>query len=393
MKFAGKIKWLFAFCILLLLLSPVIMHLIWTLKQEKLMNILIIDKTVTDLQKNEHASFTWLLNNLKVVKKENKTLYTQDDYYGFFPEPNEKFYVSDFEKLDSSKLVTLADKNQAIYITDSYGVYSNEWYQQQQISERSKLIYGGLSNKEINVLKYFKEQGKLIIAEFNCIGSPTEKVIRNNFEDLFHIKWTGWIGRYFDRLSEANADIPHWLINNYKSQHKGSWPFHKSGIAFVNENDQIEILEEGKELMESVPSIYTNKEHAKEFNLPEKINYPYWFDIMQTDNTTIPVSIYHIATTAKGDSIMKKNGILKTFPAVIEHAGADYTFYYFSGDFADNHISKKLAHYSGIVHVKSFFSSLYEDDRENFYWNYYYPLVSKIVADYYIQLNAKNAKK
>lgn len=153
-------------------------------------------------------------------------------------------------------------------------------------------------------------------------------------------------------------------------------------MAFVNENDQIEILEEGRDLVSVVPMIHTDQDHREDFHIPAKIAYPYWFDILQTDRVNDVVSIYHINTTAWGDSILNKNGILKNFPAVIRYTGKEYMFYYFAGDFADNHISKNLSHYSGIAFMKSMLSSFHENDREDFYWNYYYPLLSKIVISY-----------
>lgn len=383
MKFSRKQKlgvlWVF---IAALILSPLLMHLLWVLKPHKALDIILIDKTVSNKQKNEHESLNWLLQNLKVVKSETKELYSLEDYYGFFPQDSDKFYVSDFEKMDTTELQGIAQKNQMIYIADSYGVYANEWYKHTLISERSSLIYGGLTENEILLLENFKQQNKLIISEFNCIGSPTKKVIRNQFEELFQIKWTGWIGRYFDDLSESNSDIPRWLVQNFKKQHGDKWLFKKSGIAFVNESDQVEILEESIDLTSNKPVIYTNSEQVKNYKLPKEIPYPYWFDIMQTSNSNTPISLYHINTTPRGDSIMQQHGILKTFPAVIEHKDNDYKFYYFAGDFADNTISKSMSHYELIPYLKSITSSLQEGNRENFYWNYYYPLMTKILKDY-----------
>ncbi len=378
-----KKRWLHIFFFAGIIFSPILSYFHWVLKPKKTIDIIIIDKTVANKQKNEHASFNWLLHNLKIVRKNNRALYSIDDYYGFFPQKNEEFFVSDFEKLGPEELGKILKKNQMIYITDSYGVYNNEWYQHKLISERSGLLYGGLTNMEVNILKQYKESKKLIISEFNSIGSPTPKEVRNNFEKLFNLKWTGWVGRYFDNLSEANTELPLWLVKNYKRQHNYKWPFKKSGIAFVNENDQIEILDEGKDLAKVVPEIVTKKQTAEQLRLPEVISYPYWFDILQIDSTNTPLSIYHISATARGDSIMKRNGIPTTFPAVIEHYENDYKFYYFAGDFADNNISRNWSHFSGFPSIKSFFSSLKNGDRENFYWNYYYPLMSDILERYH----------
>lgn len=382
MNFLKKNKWLLGISSLILL-APLIMHVLWLLKPVVMMDVIVIDKTVSDQEKNEHASFTWLLNNLKIEKSKSKSLYSIDDYYGFFPLNNEKFKVHDFENFNEKALHTLSNQNDMVYITDSYGVYANEWYRHERISERSNLIYGGLTEREMNLLVEFKKKKKLVVAEFNCIGSPTKIPIRNRFEELFQLKWTGWIGRYFDNLSLTNSDIPRWLINNYKKQHQNRWEFRKSGIAFVNENDQIEILEEGKDLVTPVPAIYSSPEQMKRFGIPQKVSYPYWFDIMKIENKNIPVSLYHIETTENGNKIMTENGILKTFPAIIEHYEGDYKFYYFAGDFADNKISKNLTQFAGVAYLKSLLSSFHENDRENFYWNYYFPIMSKIMMSYY----------
>lgn len=358
------------------------MLIIWHTKKEKKIDIIIVDKTVATMQKSEHASLHWLLNNLKIVKHDN-SLYSIDDYYGFFPEDDEKFTITDFEKADTTQLRELVKKNQLLYITDTYGVYSNEWYSHEQISERSGKIYGGLTEQEIVLLKEFKKNEKLIITEFNCIGSPTKQSIRNDFEKTFAIKWTGWVGRYFENLSESNSDVPHWLVTNYKMQHNNRWPFKASGIAFVKDDDQVEILAQTNDLISSLPLIYTNELNAKKFNLPKAIPYAFWFDIMESNEHNNIVSYYHINTTAHGDSILKSKGIPNIFPAVTEHYEADYKFYYFSGDFADNTISKKLSHLEGIPFVKASLTSLNDQDREKFYWNFYYPLMSKILTEYH----------
>ena len=381
-----KKPWFFIFLFAVIILSPLISHLHWLLKPKKSIDIIIIDKTVANAEKSEHASLNWLLHNLKIVKSSNNDLYSIDDYYGFFPQENEKFLISDFEKKDSAELKKLFEKNQMIYITDSYGVYNNEWYQHKLLTERSGLLYGGLTNKEVDLLRQFKESKKLIISEFNSIASPTTKEVRTNFEKLFNLKWTGWVGRYFDNLSQINSDVPQWLIKNYKRQHNYTWPFKNSGIAFVNENDDVEILDEDKDLTENFPEIYTLKQGVEKFHLPEVITYPYWFDILQIDSSNTPLSIYHISTTVRGDSIMKRNGIPTTFPAVIEHNRYDYKFYYFAGDFADNSISRNWSHFSGVPFIKSFMASLKEGNRENFYWSYYYPLMSTILEEYHDSL-------
>lgn len=388
-----KAPWLVITFIAILLSPPLAMYFIWIFKTEKQIDIIMVDKTVANMQKSEHASLHWLLHNLKVTKHD-KSLYSIDDYYGFFPENDEKFTIVDFEKADTAQLQQLVEKNQLLYITDTYGVYANEWYNHKQISERSGKIYGGLTEREMELLKGFKKSKQLIITEFNCIGSPTTTNIRKDFENTFAIKWTGWVGRYFENLLESNSDVPQWLVKNYKAQHNNAWPFKNSGIAFVKDDDQVEILDETNDLTTDIPVIHTNEIYAKKYNLPKSIPYAFWFDIMELhlpNNQNKMVSYYHINTTTHGDSILKSKGIPNVFPAVTEHYQTDYKFYYFSGDFADNTISKKLSHLEGIPFIKANLTSLNDRDREKFYWNFYYPLMSEILTEYHSEL-AKAAK-
>ncbi len=89
-----------------------------------------------------------------------------------------------------------------------------------------------MSKEDIGLLQRMKDKHKLIITEFNTIGSPTPPEIRRQFEEMFAIRWSGWIGRYFENLdTTVNKELPRWLINNYLSQHNHRWPFKKDGVA------------------------------------------------------------------------------------------------------------------------------------------------------------------
>ena len=106
------------------------------------------------------------------------------------------------------------------------------------------MVYGGMSRQDLYLLQQMRANHKLIITEFNCLASPTSPAVRSGYEISFGIKWTGWIGRYFNSFDTTkNKELPSWLVKNYKNQHKGAWPFLKSGIAFVNSDDKVVILE------------------------------------------------------------------------------------------------------------------------------------------------------
>jgi len=331
---------------------------------------------------DEHANPVFILNNKKITKKTNHELYNLLDYKGFFPHENNKFNIDDFEQCDSAAMDKYATDNDIYYITDTYGVYSNEWYRHKDINERSNLVYGGMSEQDINMLRAFKRKNKLIIAEYNCIDLPTSQSVRDQFEEIFGIHWTGWEGRYFDNLDTNNVDIPRWLIHNYMRQHGNRWPFNKKpGIAFCYIDDHVEILENTLDLVGELPVIHTNKAMSDKYDLPRRLTYPYWFEIDQIKNSNQPVSLYNLRPTPRGDSILKRWNILETFPAVVIPRDTTFKFYYFAGDFADAVTSMKLSHFRGIQTFKKRFVTKEKGERKFFFWNFYYPMMSKIIED------------
>jgi hypothetical protein len=72
------------------------------------------------------------------------------------------------------------------------------------------------------------------------------------------------------------------LVRNYIKQ-RGSWPFKKSGVAFVSEKDQVVVLENETHLTNEVPFMVSTNEGQEEYGLPESIKYPYWFDVLKNN--------------------------------------------------------------------------------------------------------------
>lgn len=382
-------KKLFRGIIIFIIALPLIMWLGWLLTPNTKLVLAIIDKTVLTQRGQEHISLNWVLNHEKYTKTSDDRYVVSEDYFGFFPEDGQKFKIKGLERFSFPKLNQLSEDADLVYFTDTYGIYNNEWYRDGDINERSGILYGGLSDKDLELLRLMKQKNKLIITEFNTIGSPTEKDNRNSFEELFKLRWTGWTARYFSNLNiRENKEIPAWLVRNYKKNHHGDWPFKKSGIAFVNENDEVVILEDEVHLNRSIPHIITNKKFQKKYDLPESIKYPFWFDVMILDGEYNEiVSVFDINTTPKGIKELKKNGIPTSFPAVTRSTNDDYKFFYFSGDFADNPVPLFSSYFKWIGLFKNFF---YDQrnlmERGSFFWNFYKPLVTNILREYQEQI-------
>ena len=376
-------KYLFIGVPVFILLIPLWMWLGWVFTPNTKLVAAIIDKTVLTREVKQHISFNWILNHQRYTKTSKKPYKIAHDYYGFFPLNDEKFELKGLERFSSNELIQLSKDADLVYFTDTYGIYNNEWFHGE--NGHWGILYGGLSDKDVEFLRLMKAKNKLIIAEFNTIGSPTKYENRARFEELFAIKWTGWTARYFDNLDiEVNKEIPFWLIDNYKKLHQGRWPFKRSGIAFVNDNEQVVILEDNTHLTNPMPLILSTPYAKENLDVPEKIKYPFWFDIIlpqPTINQT--VASFKISANQKGLAELNKYGIPSEFPAVTMHKGEDYSFYYFSGDFSNNPIELNTSYFKGIRFFKAMlYNENDPNDRSSFFWNFYRPMLSNILKDY-----------
>ncbi|MES2374728.1 MAG: hypothetical protein V4557_19280 [Bacteroidota bacterium] len=372
--------------LVILLLLPVWMFIIWLCIPKRKLVIAIVDKTVLTTEGQEHVSLNWVLNQERFTKTSSELYRRERDYYGFFPLDKEKFKLKGLERFTNTQLDRLSVDADAAYITDAYGIYKNEWFAMGDSKERSGIIYGGLSQQDFYFLQQLRDKHKLIITEFNCLASPTSPTVRSDFENIFGVKWTGWIGRYFDSFDTTkNKELPKWLVNNYKLQHKGAWPFTKSGIAFIHSDERVVVLENKTHLQQELPYIYPSEEGKDHYNLPEKTAYSFWFDVMQPDTSfNHVIARYQIDVNKEGEKELAANGLPASFPAVTAHINKDYRFFYFSGDFADNPISLNSSYFKGVHYVKWLMYNRHDPlERTSFFWRIYQPLVTTILNDYY----------
>jgi hypothetical protein len=378
-----KKQWLLLLLILILFL-PLWMLLAWLFTPNTKLVGVIIDKTVLTQQGQEHLSLTWLLNHNRFTKTHQKSYNAANDYFGFFPLKDEKFRLKGLERFSAGQLQQLSNDADFVYVADTYGIYKNEWYSGKANTERSGMLYGGMSDNDVTLLANMKARHKLIITEFNSIASPTSAAVRGRFEQTFGMHWTGWTARYFDSFDTLrNKELPKWLTASYKREHNGKWPFRRSGIAFVNDNDRVAILEDTTHLADSMPHIISMGFGQKKLGLPAKIKYPFWFDVIAPNmSVNHVVSRFYITLNKAGREELKKYGIPETFPAVLMHRSADYQFYYFSGDFCDNPIGMTTSYFKGIQYFDwLFYNSDDPVERSSFFWNFYRPMMDGILND------------
>ena len=387
-----KNKRLALIVLIILLLIPLWMWIAWLVTPRKRLVSAIIDKSTITAKGQEHLSFNWVLNNLRFTKTHTSSYDPSHDYFGFHPLKNDKYKLFGLERFSDEQLEQLSNDCDMVYVTDTYGVYVNEWYRKRNMGERSGMVYGGMSDEDLAFLKKMKAKKKLIITEFNTIGSPTSPIVRGEFERNFGIKWSGWTCRFFNSLdTNTNKELPRWLVDIYKTNHKGIWPFKKAGIAFVKNRGEVVILEDELDLNFPVPVIKLTPA-GNSLSIADNIKYSYWIDIVEPDTAVnIVLANFKIDVTVRGAAILNRYGLPATITAVTKSRAKDYQFYYLSGDFCDNEIDFSSSYYKGISMFKSLLYS--KDDlmeRESFFWNFYKPLITDIIEEYY---NSRKVKQ
>ena len=370
-----------------ILALPVINLIRWSAQSKKPLDIIIVDKTVPTLEREHHKSFTWILTNDRFVKKEKNTSYSyKKDYYGFFPQRPIRDKKWDRNEYRLSDLISLAEKNDAIYFTDTYGVFFNDWFRGINKSRKSRKIYGGLNNNDFLLIKEMKDRNKLIIMEYNSFDYPTDQFDAVRTQEKLGISFSGWTGKYFSSLDTTGQDFPIWMTSMYRKQYKMPWSFTKAGIVFLKEKS-IVVLEAGKDLKNPLPQILTNEASARKYGVIQSVAFDQWFDIIDPLQNNV-ISKFRIDATAAGDTLLLSNGLQHEFPAVIQEP-VNQRVYYFSGDFATYNVPYCTARFIGIDKLKGIFYSDKPDDTRRFFWLYYKPLITGIFTDYYTSLNHK----
>lgn len=368
--------------VLIVIGIPLLSFGIWTVLPSKNLEVLVIDKTVPFTNYREHAGIFWALNHDKFIHNSGKKYELDQDYLGFFPSDNEPPGTKrDLSGQSPEQIRQEVRKQDVIFFADTYGVYEND-FKKEKDYRSGKKIYGGLNQSDIELIKAAKEEGKVLIAEFNSMASPTTEFLRSEFENQLGIKWTGWIGRHFDEMDTlVDTEMPKWLIQQYK-QNGGQWNFKGPGLVFVKDTGEIEIFTMGRDFESETPLIRTQKVNKHGYALPQVVPYPDWFDVVMIERDYQVISYYDIEPTNEGLQRLRSMGLPRFFPAAIYREVNGGKQFYFSGDFSDMDNNLGSPFYAGLPYLwRGFYVVADHTNRQSFYWNYYQPLIAQIFED------------
>ncbi len=359
--------------IVFFLITPLLMYIAWLLNPGNPQTILFVDKTSLTKAGLERASLYWALRHHKITKSDGRFYTPELDYRGFVPIRETTYVVTGLETFSDAQIDSLAERMEAAYFIDTYGVLAREW--NPEGPERTEgMLYGGLSEQDLKFIETLRRQGKPLIAEFNFLASPTQKNVREKAEAMLGIRWTGWIGRYYESLDSADQELPRWVIELFIRQN-GSWNYRHPGVVLVHSDETVVVLEEGGLLLEAMPIIRT--EDGRIPGLAEEVPYPFWFDVtVASSPANGALSYFHLQTTPRGDSLLARYQLRSVFPAVLE-SKAGPRFVYIAMDASDNPVPASVfSSLAGIeIFQQFFYSKTDKSDRRNFFWDYYLPLV------------------
>lgn len=342
------------------------------------MDALILDKSVKDESRDEHQSFHWILNNEKIKKGDGEAYDINQDYLGHFPEKDSANKMQDLSDYSPAAIDSLANALDMVYYADAEGPANSNPVSGKVNGILEGSNFGGVSEKEYQLLRAMDNRNKLILAEYNTLAYPTSPEVRVSLEQLFKLKFSGWIGKHFSDLSKTSAAFPSWIPEAYSSYTNEEYNFSGEGIILVHETGKILVLRMDEHLSASYPMINTNLSNMDKWELPNFVSYPFWFDITFADDPDQVVSEYKIHTSDEGDSILKANGLSNKFPAVIGSEKGNR--FYFCGDFANNPILQNLSYFKGINVISYLLKAVAEEpERKQFFWNYYRPLIINII--------------
>ena len=369
-----------------ILALPVFNLVQWFFQAKKPLEIILLDKTSSTLERENHRAISWILTHERFVDSTRKGYNYKKDYFGWFslrPLRDREYKINDYRLTD---VINFAKKYDALYIADTYGVTTNDWYRSIFKSRRARKLYGGLNNTDNLLIKEMKDRNKLVILEYNSFDYPTAAFDSYRTQERLGIQFTGWTGKHFSSLDTTIRDFPVWMTQLYRKEHHKPWNFTKGGIVLLSQKSII-VLEEGTHLSGTMPIIVSDTATCDKFGVIGNVAFDDWFDIITPVSCKV-ISTYHLPTTSMGDSLLAEYELPNVFPAVTQETTVP-TVYYFAGNFAYSDKPMWTAKFRGIEMLKRFFYTDKEDDPRRFFWLYYKPLVNTIFGDYYKSLTSQ----
>lgn len=384
MSFRKIFKWYFIVPAAIIIFAAMLI-LIWFIKPAKTLDIAVLDKTVpasaadgenylgggsSDYRK--HIGSNWLTNYLKIKNPDTNELYDyKKDYYG-------SKIDEQGNTVDSESITAIKSAPDLLYLSDCYGTKDS--------GDR------GVTSDEMNTVSYCNSMGSTIIGEQDILTTGTDAKISAQLQELFGISHTGWAGRYIFDLADL-TDVPEWAPEMYLKKYGVEWKCSGAGILLVSSDGDIIVLEEATDFKsKNLMKISVTDDYDSEFS-SNTVNYYSWFELIQPSKDTETLAEYTFNLNSEGMEKFSPVSSTCVFAAVTrtttKYGGVNY---YFAGDFNDYVNEARPYQFIGADFVWRMISFDKEGDVTNFYWNFYEPMMKKILKDCVAKAEDKDEK-
>lgn len=356
----------------------------WHFLPKRDIPLLVVDKTVPEVNYREHRSIFWLLKHWRFTDKEGAFLRFDKDYVGYHPETGNRDKFGD----DHLKDVRV------LYLADTYGIYDYEKglidyelrlpYEYQYIS----LIYGGFGLDEAKIIKKFaQEKNHLLIGEHNIFGYPTYQNLESSrmIQNTFGVKYNGWLVRYYEELE----DVAFWIKELYKKIYGLELDYTGPGLVLVREDvpslgwQGDLVIFQAKDLVKQYPLLHNNKHNLLE-GASTEVPYLYWIEILEPNEQAEVLSYYELPLSEEASKRLYIRGLSTHIPALVYYdVPGESSRVYFAGDFADQLPSILPASLTGSLAIQRILThSPGIPPQYKFYYRWYAPVFKNLLENY-----------
>ncbi len=355
----------FLTCCLVVLLGALAPAIAWRLLPHRPLGVVIVDKTVPDTSYRGHRAVIWVLNHMKLVHPGSLAPYDAAiDYAGFVPLTSRAWSVRQFPELLGA--------NRLVYVADTYGVTAGDLGAGTEAGG-GRLLFGGLSEEDLETLERAARGGVTLIAEFNLAAEPTADSVRRRSEALFGFHWSGWTGR---RSTDLSVDVPGWAIAAWEAQAGTAWSYAGPGFLLVHQDGRIVVLAardlEGAGL-HFLPTSAGDSLGMRPASAPQG-----WFDLVEPVDAAV-LGLYRWSVTPQGDSTLADAGIPRTAAAVLGRRAGSSRVFYLAGDFANAPRIPPWTELRWGAAVHRLVPEWWLPPNDAFFWRAYVPLLTHIL--------------
>jgi len=365
------VKKLLLLLLLVLIAGPPVA---WKLQDDRKLAVTIVDASVRDEERSEHAGLVWLTEQMRVRKTSGSPLHL-NDYYGFHPHAD-----SEVTRLDTPVL----DKTEFLYLADARGVWRSglEAFEMMRSSDRDELLHSGFTDAEIRAIDEYARDGRLVLGEgllfYATHGGDNG---RKKLEEVFGVTWTGWVGGWFKNLNNVN-ELPFWVRGLYERRTQRIWPFAGPGVIFIHpERGEFVVLTPGVELRSPRPELVVNRRaQALEDGVESNIPLWGWFEVVETESPEQVFASIRLELTGAGEKALDDAGIPHSFPAVVGQ-WIERDTWYLAADLG--HVPTWLgpAQVRWMPEIRAILAPYLESQvpGEHAFWRFYIPLLRNII--------------